>query len=134
MYFVTYASIFGTDPRAPMQAFFSRFAARFGAPPVQSNAVTGYSVVEAWVRAVERAHSLQTDKVRAALDAFAAEPLLVGPTTFSPQSHINTLRDMIVMEITAGKQGKVVGVFAPQALPRQLDVDSRTASREIQRR
>jgi branched-chain amino acid transport system substrate-binding protein len=115
MYFVTYASIFGTDPRPPMQDFFTRFAARFGAPPVQSNAVTGYSVVEAWVRAVERAHSLDTDKVRAALDGFAAEPLLVGPTTFSPQSHINNARDMIVMEITAGKQGKVVGVFAPQA-------------------
>ncbi len=112
-YFVTYASMYGTDPRAPMRAFFDRFKARFGEIPATSNAITGYSVIEAWAAAVERVKSLDSGKVRAALDNFSDEPLLVGPTSYSPGIHINTTRDMIVMEVVAGKQGRVAGVLRP---------------------
>jgi branched-chain amino acid transport system substrate-binding protein len=118
MYFVTYASIYGTDPRPAMRAFFDAYKARFGRLPTQSNAVTGYSVIEAWVRAVERAKSLDARNVRAALDAFKSEPLLVGPTTYTPQVHINDGRDMVVMQIEGGKQGKTLGVFAAHEVPK----------------
>lgn len=112
MYVVTFASMYGNDPRAAMRDFFGRYQKRFGALPTQSNAVTGYSVIEAWARAVERAKSLNADKVRAVLDSFKDEPLLVGPTSFTPTTHINSGRDMAIMEIVDGKQGKIVGVFA----------------------
>jgi branched-chain amino acid transport system substrate-binding protein len=118
MFIVTYASIYGTDPRPRVRNFFTVFKARYSTLPTQSNAVTGYSVIEAWVRAVERAKSFDTAKVRAELDAFKAEPFLAGPTSYTPQEHINSSRDMVVMEIVGGKQGKVVGVFAPHELPK----------------
>lgn len=115
MYYVTYGSIYGTDPRPAMQRFFLAFKTRFGKLPIQSNAITGYSVIEAWGRAVERAKSLDASRVRAALDSFKSEPLLVGPTSFTPAVHINGGRDMIIMEIEGGHQGKAVGVFAPHS-------------------
>lgn len=115
MYFATYGSLYGNDPRPAVNTFFSTFKTKFGALPVQSNALTGYSVLEAWVHAVEKAGSFDADKVRPVLDAFKDEPLLVGPTSFSPDVHINNSRDMALMEISGGSQGKVVGIFSPAA-------------------
>ncbi len=117
MIYVTYASMYGTDPRPAMRDFFTAYQAKFGHLPTQSNALTGYSVIEAWVRAVERAKSLDTDKVRRALDMFKGEPLLVGPTTFTSQVHINDRRDMVIMQVDAGKQGRTLGVFAAHDIP-----------------
>jgi branched-chain amino acid transport system substrate-binding protein len=117
LYFDTYASIFGTDPRPQMQAFMKKFVAKFGKTPITSHAVTGYSVIEAWTRAVDIAKSLDTDKVRAALETFKDEPLLAGPTTFTPDSHINYKRDMIVMEVKDGKPGTSMGVFRAEDVP-----------------
>jgi branched-chain amino acid transport system substrate-binding protein len=117
-FFVTYASLYGTDPREPLRRFFDAFKARYGKLPMNSNALTGYSVIQAWTIAVNRAKSLDAAKVRAALDGLNAEPLLVGPTTFTQQTHINDSRDMIIMEVAGGKQGKVVGVFSPATLAR----------------
>jgi branched-chain amino acid transport system substrate-binding protein len=113
MFFVTYGSISGTDPRPSLQSFFAAFTARYGKPPMQSNAVTGYSVIEAWSRAVARAGSADSDKVRAVLDTFKSEPLLVGPTSYTREVHINGSRNMVIMQISGGKQGQVIGVFAP---------------------
>jgi branched-chain amino acid transport system substrate-binding protein len=116
-FYVTYASIWGTDPRPEMRNFFTQFKARFGGLPAQSNAVTGYSVIEVWSRAVERAHSLDPAKVRAVLDTLKAEPLLAGPTSYTRRIHINSARDMAVMRIERGRQGEVVGVFAAREVP-----------------
>ena len=116
--YVTYASMYGTDPRPEMRNFFAAYRAKFGSLPTQSNALTGYSVIEAWARAVERARSLDTDKVRQALDSFRDEPLRVGPTSFTPRVHINDRRDMVVMQIDGGKQGETLGVFSAHEIPR----------------
>ena len=117
LYFDTYASVFGTDPRPEMQAFLKKFNAKFSARPITSHAVTGYSVIEAWTRAVQKAGSLDADKVRAALETFKDEPLLAGPTTFTPDVHINYKRDMIVIEVKDGKSGNSMGVFRAQEVP-----------------
>ena len=68
-------------------------------------------------KAVEKANSLDTDKVRAALETFKDEPLLAGPTTFTPDIHINYQRDMIVIEVKDGKPGTSMGVFRAQEVP-----------------
>ncbi len=117
MYFVTYASVFGSDPRPGMLDFMKKFEVKYAARPITSHAVTGYSVIEAWTRAVERAGTLEADKVRDALQQFNKEPLLAGPTTFTPDAHINMQRDLVLMEVKDGKQGTVVGVIAAQKLP-----------------
>ena len=81
-YLVTYGSVFGNDHAPGRREFMDKFQAKFNERPVTSHALTGYSVIQGWQRAVERAGTFETDKVREALEAFVEEPLLAGPTTF----------------------------------------------------
>jgi branched-chain amino acid transport system substrate-binding protein len=118
MYFVTYGSIFGADPRPEVQAFMDKYKAKFGKPPVTSHAVTGYSVIEAWSKAVEKAGTFDTDKVRDALQSFKDEKLLAGPTTFTDKEHINMQRDLLLIEVKDGKSGNIVQVVKAAQMPK----------------
>ncbi|KQU92801.1 hypothetical protein ASD12_26040 [Mesorhizobium sp. Root102] len=102
-YVAVYGSAFGNDPDPKVNDFVKSFSAKYGVAPVTGHALTGYSVVEAWAKAVERAGTFDTDAVRAELDKFTAEPLMVGKTTFTPELHINVDRPMLIMKIVNGK-------------------------------
>jgi branched-chain amino acid transport system substrate-binding protein len=116
-FFVTYGSVFGNDPRPDVAAFMGKFQAKWKHAPVTSHAITGYSVIEAWSRAVERSGTFDTAKVRDALQAFKDEPLLAGPTTFTAEQHINMQRDLLLLEIKGGKSGTIVKVVRAQQMP-----------------
>jgi branched-chain amino acid transport system substrate-binding protein len=111
-YVLTYGSIFGNDPDPKVNDFVNRFKAKFGSPPVTGHALTGYSVIEAWADAVQKAGSFDTDKVRAELEKFSKAPLLVGATTFTPDLHINLDRPMLIMKIVDGQHQSVGRVAA----------------------
>lgn len=64
--------------------------------------VTGYSAVEALSLAMERAESTETEAVLAELEKFKEEELLLGPTTYTPETHINLTPRVIVNEIKDG--------------------------------
>jgi branched-chain amino acid transport system substrate-binding protein len=117
-YFVTYGSVFGNDPRPAVADFFKKFQAKWNKAPVTSHAITGYSVIEAWSRAVERAGTFDTDAVRAELQKFKDEPLLAGPTTYTENEHINMQRDLLLMEVKDGKQGNIIEVVRAQQMPK----------------
>lgn len=102
-YIAVYGSIHGNDPDPEVQAFMEKYEARFGEPAPMGHVLTGYSVVEAYARAVERAGTIDTAAVQAELDAFTNEPLLIGPTTFEPDLHINLNREMLMMEMKDGQ-------------------------------
>ncbi|SEH89710.1 branched-chain amino acid transport system substrate-binding protein [Paracoccus alkenifer] len=91
------------DPRARNRAFYEQYETIYGELPASGQGITGYSVIEAWSRAVEKAGSFETDEVRAALESFSGEDLLVGPTTFTPEKHSNDERPMLFMSTTDGK-------------------------------
>jgi branched-chain amino acid transport system substrate-binding protein len=113
VYYISYSSARGDDPRPEVNAFNEAFAKLTGAPPPTGQAVTGHSVVTAWARAVERANSFDSDAVLAELEKFKDEPLLVGLTTFSDTSHITTLRPMLVFQYTGGAP-KALGYYDPR--------------------
>lgn len=115
-YVAVYGSVFGNDPEASVNDFVKRFTDKFGAPPVTGHALTGYSVIEAWAKAVERANSFDSDAVRAELDKLIGEQLLIGKTSFSPELHINVDRPMLVMKIVNGKH-EPVGRYVTDKLP-----------------
>jgi branched-chain amino acid transport system substrate-binding protein len=115
-YVAVYGSVFGNDPEATVNDFVARFTAKHGATPVTGHALTGYSVIEAWARAVERAGTFDTDAVRAELDKFSAEPLLIGKTSYTPELHINIDRPMLIMKIVNGKH-EAVGRYVTEKLP-----------------
>lgn len=111
-----YGSKFGNDPDPQVQRFVDAYKAAFGEAPVSGHALTGYSVVEAWALAVERAKSLDAAKVRAELDKFKDEKLLVGPTSFTSELHINLTRPMLLMQVENGKHSPI-GRLAPRDVP-----------------
>jgi branched-chain amino acid transport system substrate-binding protein len=97
-----YVSTFLDDPRPEVNDFMKRFLQKMNDPPQRAFGVIGYSEVQAFARAVEKAGSLDTDKVRAALESFKQEPLLVGPTTFTPDQHGDIWRPMAILEVKNG--------------------------------
>jgi branched-chain amino acid transport system substrate-binding protein len=112
-YVAVYASIYGNDPDQRVNDFMARYKEKFGEQAPMGHAVTGYAAVEAWARAVEKAGSLEVEQIQAALDSFNGEPLLVGPSTFRPDLHINLTRPLLIMRSVNGKY-EPIGRFTPQ--------------------
>ena len=80
-----------------MNGFFKRFEAKYGKKADVSYGLRGYSAVQAWAAAANKAGSLEGSKVAAVLDAFDKEPLVIGPTTYTSKLHIQTTRPMAIM-------------------------------------
>jgi branched-chain amino acid transport system substrate-binding protein len=117
----TYGSAFGDDPRKEYNDFMDRIA-KFnnGERLPTSFGITGYSVVEAFARAIERAKTTDSDAVLAEMNKFKDEPLVVGPTTYTPDLHINLMRPQAVMGITNGKGHFVELIQLPEPPPLEL--------------
>jgi branched-chain amino acid transport system substrate-binding protein len=102
-YVVNYGSKYGDDPNPDVNEFFKKFKAKYGKPADVSYGLRGYSAVQAWARAANKAGSLAGDKVAAVLNTFNKEPLVIGPTTFTPDLHIETTRPMSIIGVKDGK-------------------------------
>lgn len=103
-YYLNYSADAGVrEPRPDAEAFFQKYEKKWGERPGSGQGITGYSVVEAWAKAVEKAGSFDTDKVRAELEKFTDEPLTAGLTTFTPKLHTNLDRPMLIISIKDGK-------------------------------
>ncbi len=117
-YFVALGSLFGDDPRPEINDFIARFTAEHGDHPSTAHTLTGYSAIQAVARAIERAGSTDGDALKAEFEAFDEEPLLVGPTTFTEDTHINFYRPMVVMQVQDGTHS-AVELRSPEAIPGQ---------------
>lgn len=115
-YVPTYMSIFGDDPRPAIGRFLTAFAARYGARPESAYAVLGYSMMEQWALAVQRAGATAAPAVTAELEKFREEPLTVGPTTYSNQLHIQVNRPLLIMEVQNGKN-KAIELWRNELVP-----------------
>ena len=116
----TYASPFGDDPRQRVNDFFDRYAEKYGERVCCSFALSGYSVIEAYGIAVERAGTFDSDAVLAEYNKFDGVELLVGPTKFTPDLHINLERPQAVLGIKDGKGYFVDLIQLPEPPPLQL--------------
>lgn len=107
------ASVFGNDPKEEVNAFVDEYEKTYGDKPLLGYSVVSYSVGEAIVKALEETGgSTDGDALKEALEGFDNEELLVGPTTFDEQTHIELMRPMLILEITKGKP-KVVDQVEP---------------------
>lgn len=102
-YAVNFGSFYGDDPDPEVKDFFDRYEKEYGQRSDASYSLRGYSMIQAWAKAAEKAGSFDADKVAAALDAFKEEPLVVGPTTFTPDLHIQVARPMTIVQSQDGK-------------------------------
>ena len=101
-YFVTYASVFGDDPNPKVTELLSAYKSLTGSDAATSGLVTGASSIEAFALAAEQAGSTNGADLAAALEAFDNVDLTAGPTSFSPQLHVNVTRPMAVMQVQDG--------------------------------
>lgn len=117
----TYGSAFGDDPRPRYNEFMDRVAKYNGGQRLPTSfGITGYSVIEAFVLAIQRAGSIDSTKVLAEMNKFKNEDLTVGPTTYTPELHINLTRPQAIMGIKDGKGYFVDLVQLPEPPPLQL--------------
>jgi branched-chain amino acid transport system substrate-binding protein len=96
------SSIFGNDPSAKVNQFWTKYAKLTHGPPQVSFGAFGYTAVQALALAIKRAGSTKGTAVAAQMNKFKNEPLLL-PTTFTPTLHIDTHRAGRIMEIENGK-------------------------------
>ena len=109
-YVVTYGSFYGDDSDPAVADFFKRYEAEYGKRADVSYGLRGYSAVQAWATAAERAKSVEAADVAAVLDTFKDEPLAIGPTTFTPELHISTTRPITLVQAQDGKFSEVAKV------------------------
>ncbi|MCO6388752.1 ABC transporter substrate-binding protein [Aliihoeflea sp. 40Bstr573] len=115
-YFAAMGSIFGDDPRPDVKKFIDDFTALHGNHPSTAHTLTGYSVIQGIKVAAERAGSIESDAIKAEFEKFKDEPLLVGPTSFDENTHINFERPMVIMQVQDGKHS-AVELRAPEKIP-----------------
>jgi branched-chain amino acid transport system substrate-binding protein len=114
-YFPALMSLFGNEPSAKKQSVLEKYTAKFGKPAL-SDFLTGYSTVEAWALAVERAKSFDSNKVARELEKFQNEKLVIGSTTFTDKLHVTTQREMMLMKVENGKH-KAMGYLKSDTAP-----------------
>ena len=101
-YFVTYASVFGDDPNPKVTELLAAYKDLTGSDAATSGLVTGASSIEAFALAAEQAGSTNGADLAAALEAFDNVDLTAGPTSFSPELHVNVTRPMAIMQVQDG--------------------------------
>jgi branched-chain amino acid transport system substrate-binding protein len=102
-FITTQVSVFGNDANPAVNAFVKAYAKQTGKPPLTAYAAVGYSASQALVTALQQTGGDPTGSaLKAKLDAFKNQPLLIGPTTFTPSDHIPVDRPMVVIQYTNG--------------------------------
>jgi len=115
-YFAAMGSVFGDDPREEVREFLAEFERRHGTHPSTAHTLTGYSVIQALARAIERAGTTDSDAIRAEFHRFEDEPLLVGPTSFDEETHINFARPLAIITVEDGTH-RFIEMRAPEVVP-----------------
>lgn len=79
----------GNDPDSLRRDIFQAYADEYGKEsPLGSQLLTGYTAVQAFALAAERAGTTDGPAVKAEMDKFSDEPFAAGATTFTPDCHI----------------------------------------------
>ena len=119
VFYTTYVSEFGDDASAEVNEVIKRYRAKYPEPMTSGIAITGYATIQALAIAIERAGTTEGKAVAAELDKFTNEQLIIGPTTFTPEWHIQFERPSTIMELSKGKH-TYLGAVAPTIQPAKV--------------
>lgn len=96
---------------AALQGMIAAYKQKFGSPPPSATfPAFGYSIVEALRDAAKVAGSTSGPKLAKALNQFKDQPLLVGPTTYSPSCHVPLGRPQPFVKIANGKSTVITSI------------------------
>ena len=83
----TFGAVSG-DIQPEVAQFVQDYTDKAGEPPPSAFPLTGYSLIQLWSRAVERAGTVETKAVVAELEKMSGEDTLIGPRSFTSELHI----------------------------------------------
>lgn len=115
-YAVDYGSFYGDDSRPEVNSFFASFQQQTGNAAPNAYPLMGYSMVQLFALAVQKAGTTDGKAVSKALESGSTFNLLVGPSVFTPDLHINQKRPMTIMTIKGGKPSFVTQ-YTPDSVP-----------------
>jgi branched-chain amino acid transport system substrate-binding protein len=95
-------SLYGDDPRPEIANFLTAYKERWNEEPSSSFAVLGYSTIEQWAYAVEKAKTTDSQAVLAVMNQYKDQPFTVGLTSYSDQLHIQIDRPQLIMKVENG--------------------------------
>jgi branched-chain amino acid transport system substrate-binding protein len=118
-YHTSNGSMFGDDPNDAVNELFARYEEKAGERAPSSFPLFGYAAVEAFAKAVEEAGTTDGEEVKAALESFSDEPLILGPTAYTEDCHAAVGRPQPVMEIQNGEPA-LVEYVEPESVPKTI--------------
>jgi branched-chain amino acid transport system substrate-binding protein len=115
LFYPTFGLLDGKDPRREVNDLVARLEPKLK-ELISPQVIAGYSVIQAYALAAERAGSLDGPAIKAELDKFKDEDLLIGPTTFTPDLHISLQREVGIMEFQDGERS-LLEMWTPHEIP-----------------
>jgi len=102
-YYSSLGSVVGGDPRPGINELREKYVAKFKDPPPVSTTYMGYSMIQLYAAAVEKAKTTEPKAVVAALESFQDQPTVEGPFSFSHDLHIQKKFQFTIMGVNSGK-------------------------------
>jgi branched-chain amino acid transport system substrate-binding protein len=78
--------------------FLAKYKAKYNEMPPSSHVYLGYSMIQAYVKALEIAGTDEPMAIVKAMETFRDVPLLIGPTTWTADTHIQVRRPFAFFE------------------------------------
>jgi branched-chain amino acid transport system substrate-binding protein len=104
-YFASLGSIVGGDPRQGINELRDKYMAKFKDQPAFSGTYMGYSMMQLYAAAVEKAKTTDAKAVVTAFETFQDQPTVEGPFSFSHDLHIQKKFQFTIMGTNNGKLG-----------------------------
>ena len=102
-YYASLGSVVGGDPRPGINELRDKYIAKYKDPPPVATTYVGYSMIELYAAAVEKAKTTEPKAVVAALESFQDQPTVEGPFSFSHDLHIQKKFQFTIMSVNNGK-------------------------------
>ena len=102
-YYSSLGSVVGGDPRPGINELREKYVAKYKDPPPVSTTYMGYSMMQLYAAAVEKAKTTEPKAVVAAFESFQDQPTVEGPFSFSHDLHIQKKFQFTIMGVNNGK-------------------------------
>lgn len=115
-YVTHYASMYGDDPDERVNEITKKYKDKYGKDIEVSLAYMGYALMQVLDHAINETGSTNGEELAKYLETLKDFDTVVGPTTFTPESHISKDRTLVVTSVENGK-GKFVDKIQPEKVP-----------------
>jgi branched-chain amino acid transport system substrate-binding protein len=102
-YYSSLGSVVGGDPRPGINELRDKYIAKYKDPPPVSTTFMGYSMIQLYAAALEKAKTTEPKAVVAAFESFQDQPTVEGPFSFSHDLHIQKKFQFTIMGVNNGK-------------------------------